>query len=129
MFKVVELSSLCEGDDNWMMTLLDDFAADDEDEDNSSVDKRSADDDIETDSTNIQSSCRLEMWQCVSELLESGIKFLSKPEDISTTLSHLLYKAVFHGGLKSKWSSVMEVRKVISIFSNYKIFRSKVLEI
>ena len=97
-----------------MMTLLDDFANDDDDdEDNSSVVKRSADDDdIDKDSTNIQSPCRLEMWQCVSEVLESGIKYLSKPEDVSTNLSHLLYKAVFHGGLKSMWSSVMQVKQL-----------------
>ena len=53
--------------------------------------------------------CRSEIWQCMSGVLEGGIKYIKEPEDIYSSLTPVLYKAVFHGGVKSMWSSVMEV--------------------
>ena len=46
----------------------------------------------------------------MSGVMEGGIKYVEKPGDIYTTLQPVLYRAVFHGGMKSMWSSVMEVR-------------------
>ena len=53
--------------------------------------------------------CRSEVWSCMSGVMEGGIKYIERPEDIYTALQPVLYKAVFHGGMKSMWSSVMEV--------------------
>ena len=53
--------------------------------------------------------CRSEVWACMSGVMEGGIKYVERPEDIYTALQPVLYKAVFHGGVKSMWSSVMEV--------------------
>ena len=64
--------------------------------------------------------CRAEVWQCLSSLMEEGVRKVHGVSDITgwvtippttlpRSLHHLLYKAVFHGGLKSMWSSVMEV--------------------
>ena len=54
--------------------------------------------------------CRSEVWQCMSGVLEGGLKYIAKPSDIYSSLTPVLYKAVFHGGMKSMWSSVMEVQ-------------------
>ena len=53
--------------------------------------------------------CRSEVWSCMSGVMEGGVKYVEKPEDIYTALQPVLYKAVFHGGVKSMWSRVMEV--------------------
>ena len=53
--------------------------------------------------------CRSEVWSCMSGVMEGGIKYVEKPEDFYTALQPVLYKAVFHGGVKSMWSRVMEV--------------------
>ena len=53
--------------------------------------------------------CRREVWQCMSGVMEAGLRLVERPEDIYTGLQPLLYKAVFHGGVKTMWSSVMEV--------------------
>ena len=58
--------------------------------------------------------CRSEIWKCMSGVMEGGIKYIKEPEDIYSSLTPVLYKAVFHGGVKSMWSSVMEVNIIIS---------------
>ena len=45
----------------------------------------------------------------MSSVLEPGIKYIEKPGDVYSSLMPYLYKAVFHGGVRSMWSSVMEV--------------------
>ena len=54
--------------------------------------------------------CRTEVWQCMSGVLEGGISLVDRPSHLYSSLQPLLYRAVFHGGVKSMWSSVMEVR-------------------
>merc|ERR1712192_254436 len=54
-------------------------------------------------------SCRSEAWHCFSSNMEEGVRNLHRPNDLVGSVQHLLYKAVFHGGLKSMWSSVMEL--------------------
>ena len=49
----------------------------------------------------------------MSGVLETGISYVDRPHDIYSSLQPVLYKAVFHGGVKSMWSSVMEVRQTI----------------
>merc|ERR1719278_657389 len=54
-------------------------------------------------------ACRSEAWHCFSSNMEEGVRNLHRPNDLVGSVQHLLYKAVFHGGLKSMWSSVMEL--------------------
>ena len=63
-----------------------------------------------TTESGMKGVCRSEVWSCMSGVMEGGIKYVEKPGDIYTTLQPVLYRAVFHGGMKSMWSSVMEVR-------------------
>ena len=63
--------------------------------------------------------CRAEVWKCMSVVLETGIKYMDTPGDVYQHLTPVLYKAVFHGGLKSMWSSIMEVCVIENIFSDF----------
>ena len=56
--------------------------------------------------------CRSEVWQCMSGVMETGIKYIDRPEQLYTSLTPVLYKAVFHGGLKNMWTSAMQVSKL-----------------
>ena len=90
---------------------------------------------------------RSEVWHCMSEVMEGGIKYVKSPGDIyrceekpickvsnmsiifvSSAVQPVLYKAVFHGGLKSMWSSVMEVRLLIIFKPSCECFNVKVGE-
>ena len=62
--------------------------------------------------------CRSEVWSCMSGVMEGGIKYVEQPGDIYTALQPVLYKAVFHGGVKSMWSSVMEVSSNCSMHNS-----------
>ena len=82
------------------------------DEDHSGLWKRSAEFSPPTNTTRpglMPEECRTEVWQCMSGVLETGIPYVDRPHDIYSSLQPVLYKAVFHGGVKSMWSSVMEV--------------------
>ena len=76
--------------------------------------------------------CRSELWACLSSLLETGIRHVKKPEDLfrwsiivrylnsdnylfNSAAQKVLYKAVFHGGVKSMWTSVMEIKEMRNI--------------
>merc|ERR1711971_865791 len=62
------------------------------------------------------SSCsRSEVWHCMSGIMEGGVKYVKSPGDIYRAVQPVLYKAVFHGGLKSMWSSVMEIGEMRSM--------------
>ena len=85
----------------------------DSEEDLSDLSKRSVESSSTTNnnsSSRMPESCRTEVWQCMSGVLETGISYVDRPHDIYSSLRPVLYKAVFHGGVKSMWSSVMEVR-------------------
>ena len=57
----------------------------------------------------IFSSPTCQVWSCMSSVLEPGIKYIERPGDVYSSLMPYLYKAVFHGGVRSMWSSLMEV--------------------
>ena len=76
--------------------------------------------------------CRSELWSCLSSLLERGIRHVKNPEDVfrwssilrdfksdnfrfNSSVQKVLYKAVFHGGVKSMWTSVMEIKEMRNI--------------
>ena len=91
-----------------LMTLLDEFEG--SDDTNSPIQEDSLGISLEElDKDNPFAACRSLIWQCFSKVLEKGIKHMKEPDDIYHQLNPILYKAVFHGGIKSMWSSVMEV--------------------
>ena len=94
----------------------------------------------------IPGHCRSEVWSCLSSVLERGIRYVKRQEDvirwrtytyfharmldIFLSLYHMylyyvcrhllwhravqtvLYKTVFHGGVKSMWTSIMEIEEM-----------------
>ena len=112
-------------DPQWMSNILSEILKINEEVNNeqveqfSDIEKRSVDTDTSLLSSVTRNStesgmrgvCRSEVWSCMSGVMEGGIKYVEKPGDIYTALQPVLYRAVFHGGMKSMWSSVMEVRE------------------
>ena len=92
------------------MTLLDEFESSDDDTVEEEFLEKSLDE------NNPVAECRSLIWHCFSKVLESGIKYIKGPDDIYSQLTPILFKAVFHGGFKSMWSSVMEVEHKTYIF-------------
>lgn len=115
-------------DPNWLLNLLDEISDLNEDVLNeNSVDYDTEEADVDTDfdhglvsrisvnesdSSQMQGQCRSEVWHCMSGVMEGGIKYIKQPADIFSSLTPVLYKAVFHGGVKSMWSSVMEYPEI-----------------
>ena len=114
-------------DPEWIHNVLEDILKINEelnapDDESSEISKRS----VETQEHNLNSSslmppeCRKEVWQCMSGVLERGIRYVDRPETFYTSLQPVLYKAVFHGGVKTMWSSVMEVSRNLTTMREIK---------
>ena len=105
-------------DPQWIYNVLEDILKineelNDPDDDLSEISKRSVDSQEHNLNTTslMPPQCRAEVWQCMSGVLERGIRWVDRPETFYSSLQPVLYKAVFHGGVKTMWSSVMEVRR------------------
>ena len=122
-------------DPQWMSNIISEILKiseevnNEQDEPWSDIEKRSVDTDFDTSLVSSVTSnttmsgmpgvCRSEVWSCMSGVMEGGIKYVERPGDIYTALQPVLYKAVFHGGVKSMWASVMEV--MVTLVSDLKI--------
>ena len=94
--------------------MQEELSGSEEEDELSEISKRSVETSPPTNSSRpglMPEVCRTEVWQCMSGVMESGISYVDRPHDIYSSLQPVLYKAVFHGGVKSMWSSVMEVRE------------------
>ena len=102
-------------DPAWLSNIIEDILKLNEElavpeEEMSEVFKRSVEVPQTVDNRTVMpSSCRREVWQCMSGVLERGVRWVDRPQEIYSSLQPVLYKAVFHGGVKSMWTSVMEV--------------------
>ena len=65
-----------------------------------------------TEGMEVWGECRVEVWRCLSSHLEEVARGLHGVSDLLASLHHLLYRATFHGGLRSMWSSVVQVPMV-----------------
>jgi len=57
----------------------------------------------------IQESCKIKIWRCMSGVLESGVKYIEKPGGIMGAAKQVLFKIAFHGGLSNPWTSLMTI--------------------
>ena len=54
-------------------------------------------------------TCRLELWRCLSGSIESVVKTMHSKSSLLELTQNLLAKIVFHGSHHSMWDSLMSV--------------------
>merc|ERR1719347_1141112 len=59
--------------------------------------------------------CRREVWQCLSTVLEDGVKYIDSPGGVMGFVKKILYKIAFHGGVTNIWSSLMTIPEARSV--------------
>ena len=60
----------------------------------------------------VEEKCRVEMWRCLSKVVEEGLHYMDKPDGLLGLAKKTMFKMAFHGGLSNVWSGVMTIPEV-----------------
>jgi len=56
-----------------------------------------------------EEKCRVDMWRCLSKVIEGGLHYMDKPEGLMGLAKKTMFKMAFHGGFSNVWSGVMTI--------------------
>jgi len=62
----------------------------------------------------IENRCRLEVWRCMSTVMEDAVKNINKSQGLWSLVQSALTRLVFHGSKVSMWNSLMTIPQVRS---------------
>jgi len=71
--------------------------------------KRSVDEIVEVDVEDTEEKCRVEMWRCLSKVIEGGLHYIDKPDGLMGMAKKTMFKMAFHGGFSNIWGGVMTI--------------------
>ena len=77
--------------------------------------KRAAEEAVEDEDNveeDVEEKCRVEMWRCLSKVVEGGLHYMDKPDGLLSLAKKTMFKMAFHGGLSNVWSGVMTIPEV-----------------
>lgn len=108
--------------DNTAKTTVDDSVPLNDDENDASRKKRDVHNnevDEEVDEEPILSKgeekCRVEMWRCMSKVVESSLHYMDNADGLMGFAKKTMFKMAFHGGLKNLWGGVMSIPEARSV--------------
>jgi len=56
-----------------------------------------------------EEKCRVDMWRCLSKVIEGGLHYMDKPEGLMGLAKKTMFKMAFHGGFSNVWSGIMTI--------------------
>jgi len=56
-----------------------------------------------------EEKCRVDMWRCLSKVIEGGLHYMDKPEGLMGLAKKTMFKVAFHGGFNNVWNGVMTI--------------------
>lgn len=75
--------------------------------------RRSLDEDAEEESEYVdeetEEKCRVDMWRCLSKVIEGGLHYIDKPEGLMGMAKKTMFKVAFHGGFSNIWGGLMTI--------------------
>merc|ERR1712117_320430 len=57
----------------------------------------------------MEEKCRVDMWRCLSKVIEGGLHYMDKPEGLMGLAKKTMFKVAFHGGFNNVWNGVMTI--------------------
>jgi len=76
---------------------------------NLSRNKRFVTDEDEEELEESEEKCRVDMWRCLSKVVEGGLHYIDHPEGLYGLAKKTMFKVAFHGGMSNMWSGLMTV--------------------
>jgi hypothetical protein len=77
--------------------------------DDNTVDEEIYDEDIPMELTKGEEKCRVDMWRCLSKVVEGSLHYMDNPDGLMGLAKKTMFKMAFHGGLNNIWSGVMAI--------------------
>jgi len=71
--------------------------------------KREATEESEDEPMDTEEKCRVEMWRCLSRVVEGGLHYIDNPDGLYGLAKKTMFKVAFHGGLSNMWSGLMTI--------------------
>jgi len=71
------------------------------------IEEEEEEDDGSEDET--EEKCRVDMWRCLSKVIEGGLHYMDKPEGLMGLAKKTMFKVAFHGGFNNVWNGVMTI--------------------
>lgn len=75
--------------------------------------KRSIDEETEDEEEeeveDTEEKCRVDMWRCLSKVIEGGLHYIDDPDGLMGLAKKTMFKIAFHGGFSNVWSGVMTI--------------------
>merc|ERR1711997_965744 len=69
------------------------------------IDDKNDEDDI----VDSEEKCRVDMWRCLSRVIEGGLHYIDNPEGLYGLAKKTMFKVAFHGGFSNMWSGLMTI--------------------
>jgi len=88
------------------------------DDEETSRKKRSTDEDVEEEEEvdeDTEEKCRVDMWRCLSKVIEGGLHYIDKPDGLMGLAKKTMFKMAFHGGFSNVWGGVMSIPEARNI--------------
>lgn len=79
------------------------------DVDDNTVEDEFYDEDIPMELTKGEEKCRVDMWRCLSKVVEGSLHYMDNPDGLMGLAKKTMFKMAFHGGLSNIWSGVMAI--------------------
>lgn len=80
-----------------------------EDEEKSRSKREVHDEDMDDVISDPEEKCRVDMWRCLSRVIEGGLHYIDHPEGIYSLAKKTMFKVAFHGGVTNVWSGLMTI--------------------
>merc|ERR1712127_703717 len=99
--------------------------------------KREADETDEPEEEDIEEKCRVDMWRCMSKVIEEGLHYMDDPDGMLGLAKKTMFKMAFPGGFSNVWGGLMtipearHVKKCMNEYSectSYEILRREAQE-
>jgi len=74
-----------------------------------SIDEDNSDDIEDIEEENTEEKCRVDMWRCLSNVIEGGLHYIDKPEGLMGLAKKTMFKVAFHGGMSNVWNGLMTI--------------------
>merc|ERR1712242_666967 len=56
-----------------------------------------------------EEKCRVDMWRCLSKVVEGGLHYIDNPDGLYGLAKKTMFKVAFHGGFSNMWSGLMTI--------------------
>merc|ERR1711953_1423689 len=77
--------------------------------DNEETVTRNKREDAEEELLETEEKCRVDMWRCLSKVVEGGLHYIDNPDGLYGLAKKTMFKVAFHGGFSNMWSGLMTI--------------------